>query len=418
MNRILWRILTSATAASMSSFGLLMSRSCWFLILFLFTSSSHAGGWTSAGNLSIPRPFAVAARLANGGVLVAGGGFPPSAGAEIYKPESNTWHSASPMIGARELATATLLTNGAVLVAGGHNNSVIANAFPSAQIYDPLSDAWTVVGDMHSPRWSHTATRLLDGRVLVTGGVADELGYLSEAEIYDPLTSSWTPVPSMSKSRASHSATLLPGGKVLVAGGTNSSAIGLADAEIYDPAANTWISASAMTVNRAQHSATLLPNGKVLIVGGGNDVALNSAEIYDPTTNSWTSTNPLRDERQFHSATLLKDGTVLVVGGVGDTFGSFITYLSTSELYHLSTGTWTDAGKIATANPFPIGTLLESGKVLLIGYTTTTNVELYTPAYSLTESPVASVPAIGAVELVTLAAVIAGISCLLRRREK
>src|SRR5205807_2524467 len=62
--------------------------------------------------------------------------------------------------------TATLLLNGKVLVAGG------LSAGSSAQLYDPTTGKWTATGPMASNRSSHTATSLLNGRVLVAGGSA------------------------------------------------------------------------------------------------------------------------------------------------------------------------------------------------------------------------------------------------------
>ena len=68
----------------------------------------------------------------------------------------------------------------------------------------------------------------------------------------------------MSTQRYSHTATLLPNGKVLVVGGFGGpgSTI-LSSAEVYDPASNSWSGAGSMTDARRLHTATLLPNGKV-----------------------------------------------------------------------------------------------------------------------------------------------------------
>src|SRR5204863_6843884 len=96
----------------------------------------------------------------------------------------------------------------------------------------------------------------------------------------------------MAATRVNHTATLLLNGKVLVVGGF--SAYGgpaLATAELYDPATETWTATSGLTTARSYHTATLLDNGKVLVAGGyGSSGPSASAELYDPATGTWTAT--------------------------------------------------------------------------------------------------------------------------------
>ena len=124
----------------------------------------------------------------------------------------------------------------------------------------------------------------------------------------------------MHEGRAGHTATLLLDGKVVIAGGGDDP---LATAESYDPTSRSWSVTAAMVEVREGHTATLLPNGMVLVAGGccaRGDVypLLASAELYDPSSGSWSATESMDGVPGGITATLLVDGKVLVLGGIGD----------------------------------------------------------------------------------------------------
>ena len=85
---------------------------------------------------------------------------------------------------------------------------------------------------MGTPRNIHVATRLLDGRVLITGGIDPTAK--ESAEIYDPDLRLFLPTRAMNTGRFAHTATLLQDGRVLIAGGIGGEAG--ASAEIFNPA--------------------------------------------------------------------------------------------------------------------------------------------------------------------------------------
>ncbi len=116
-------------------------------------------------------------------------------------------------------------------------------------------------------RWSHTATRLPSGKVLVVGGAYGNLGALAVAELFDPATGTWSRTGFLTTPRADHTATLLPSGKVLVAGGwtpAGNTTMSVASAEVYDPATGNWTATGSLTQPYSGHKATLLPSGKAL----------------------------------------------------------------------------------------------------------------------------------------------------------
>jgi Galactose oxidase, central domain len=135
----------------------------------------------------------------------------------------------------RDEQTATLLANGKVLIAGGE--SLSGNSTATTELYDPLTGAWTLTGNMHAGRLEHAAVLLKNGTVLVSGGkrvTAATVTFLPSAEIYNATTGFWTTTGNMHARRANHTSTLLKSGLVLDAGGAGA-AQELATAETYQP---------------------------------------------------------------------------------------------------------------------------------------------------------------------------------------
>src|SRR5215510_1870795 len=142
-------------------------------------------------------------------------------------------------------------------------------------------------GNMKTPRISHTATLLLNGKVLIAGGSREQPW---SAELYDPSTDTFTATGDMTTGRSGHSATLLSDGRILIAGG----GIGegrnfrwLASSEIYDPSTETFTSAGTMLTPHAGHAATLLNSGRVLIDEGCTDSGVAAPELYDPVADKF-----------------------------------------------------------------------------------------------------------------------------------
>src|SRR5262245_14224503 len=85
-----------------------------------------------------------------------------------------------------------------------------------------VADSFLRTGAMPRARDSHTATLLLNDKVLVVGG-SDGTNALASAALYDPITGAWTSTGGLVTSRSWHTATLLPNGQVLVVGGHSGS---------------------------------------------------------------------------------------------------------------------------------------------------------------------------------------------------
>ena len=161
------------------------------------------------------------------------------------------------------------LANGTVLI-------VAESGYAGSEIYDPATGTSVAVGGTAvSVYGGETVTLLASGKVLITGGSAENGAALASAELYDPATKRFTATGSMVEARVDHLATLLASGKVLVAGGSDSPS-----AELYDPATGTFAATGSLTTAMDFSStATLLPSGNVLFAGGQLDG--RSAALYN-----------------------------------------------------------------------------------------------------------------------------------------
>lgn len=325
------------------------------------------------------------------------------------------------MTASRLTHRATLLLDGRVLITGGRDGDWGRPALASAELYDPNSGTFSPTGNMKNARSGHEATRLADGRILITGGYSG-----TEAEIYDPATGTFASAGNMTRSRYFHAAVLLNSGKVLITGGTplDGSIPYTASTEIYDPEFELFTPASDMTVPRYGHKATLLPDGSVLIVPGSDGADYATSEVYDPRSGGFTSlpfsgslglvaatSNLLSNGKvlqtlqpadcvlsthfsssydpatatfavgpemnSFHCqqvSTVLADGTVLIVGSLYDGIGTN----PKAERYDIRSGRFSLIGQVLFGRDSPRTTLLNSGNVLITGDGGATS-ELYEP---------------------------------------
>lgn len=255
--------------------------------------------------------------------------------------------AASPMIFARIGHSATRLGDGRVLVTGG-------DAVTGAEIYDPATDQWSLAEAMRVPRQGYGAILLNDGRVLVVGGAAAD----ARVEIYDPVANTWTLGASNPGGIGSTTITAitLRDGRVLVAGNSSSYVQPLT---LYDPATDRW--AVIALGNNSATQAAPLPDGRVLIISINWQSITNPTFIFQPTDNS---VRQVASRPCFHSLlslTTLADGRVLTLNSSG--YGSY----SCSALYDPASDRW-----FRTADPVVnrynfTATLLHDSVVLLAG---------------------------------------------------
>ena len=228
--------------------------------------------------------------------------------------------------------TATLLSDGRVLIAGGLKNvGMGAPTTDTAELLDPAATKFTAAGFMATQRAGHTATLLSDGTVLMVGGwkghpADDTLFQPLFAELFDPSSATFKVTGSMSASLSGHLAFPIPGDAVLVFDAYPTFA------EIYHVTARDFTpfsmpqqpqfvpAGSPISGPRFAGTVTQLRDGQLLFLGGqiGGD-PVPTAVLLNPLTGTAINTVSLKAPRAWHTATLLDDGRVLLIGGTGPT---------------------------------------------------------------------------------------------------
>jgi hypothetical protein len=195
---------------------------------------------------------------------------------------------------------------------------------------------------------------------LPAGGASTQLG-------------AFKPAGALRTARSLHTATRLPDGRVLVVGGRGiEGTVELDSVELYEPKSGRWSLGPPLSVGRSGHTATLLPDGRVLIAGGtiyeassegGRFIAVATVELFDPKANQWKPGAPMHQARNWHTATLLEDGRVLVVGGAREQK----SHLASAEYYQPSDDAWVSAPSLSQSRCLHQAVRLTDGSVLVVG---------------------------------------------------
>ncbi len=220
-----------------------------------------------------------------------------------------------------------------LLVAGGDFYLRPPSSVTPVELFDVESGtSRPPATSMIEPRLAHTATRLLDGRILLAGGLQSFTNQeVSTAELFDPVTEEFMTICTLVSERWAHAAALLPDGRVLLAGGYFGGRV-TGSVEIFDPATAKCTATGSLHVPRADLRMVVLATGEVLAVGGRDDTGkpLDAVETWNPLTGTWTLRASLPRPRVGHTLSRLPQGQALVLGGA-DGPGAFP--VTAAEIY-------------------------------------------------------------------------------------
>jgi len=362
-----------------------MKKSIRFVLVLgcgVLAFGQNPGTFSAAGKMTVARDEAggggayTATLLANGKVLIAGGGnLSDRSTAELFDPRTGAFTRTGDMIFPHSYHSATLLPDGRVLIAGGPCRCVGLPLVATAELYDPDTETFSATGDMMNPV-SNTAVLLGNGRVLIAEDGESGTPRVP-AELYDPAAGTFSPTGDQVGGSGHHQAALLPDGRVLLA-------ICCTSEQIYDPATGTFGYTDKMSGIYADDFAMAsLPNGRVLVQGGFLEelnLASANADLYDPSQGLFNPAGQMTMARYYHSATVLGDGTVLIAGGFGNPISNFRATASTAEIYDPASGTFSRTGDLTMARNGHTATLLLDGTVLITGGDGVGTAEIYYPA--------------------------------------
>jgi N-acetylneuraminic acid mutarotase len=330
-----------------------------FSSAYVYGAATPDGTWTKVGLMGTARVAPAAAVLRDGRVLVAGGSYidgPPYQAAGAAGLVLAAFRPAEPGAGTGRRADDVA-------------PPFIGTALATVEVFDPATGRWSPTGSMRFARAGAAATTLSDGRVLVVGpsssyndapgDVTMDARAFGTAEVYDPATGRFTLVGSLppidraaiaadgvevptSDPYMTSAGTLvaLPDGGALLVGHADEwkheasvtrtfrfdgstgrwNQVGPAYAWLNDWNANTTRSTGGLDLAGA--FAGPLPDGRVLVAGGTTDAGENAgwnptrtARAFDPSTGRWSALPPMPEGRDRGATVVLTDGSVLLVGG-------------------------------------------------------------------------------------------------------
>jgi hypothetical protein len=301
------------------------------------------GRWRRTASVSSPRAGLRLTVLEDGRVLATGGGDSSGAlrTAEVWDPRTERWTPVADLRVGRTLHVAALLADGRVLVAGGAGTAP-AYWLASAEIWDPTENAWITIPDMTSPRSAGSVAVLEDGgRVLVSGS---HLGAerSDDLDLWDSRSATWT---SLAGPLVQIEAVVaLDAGRALVLGHARTQGRGVADAR--DPRVAIWspLSGWELAGGIAREawprfaSVLTLDDGRVVVAGGMYwdypseaawrrafaeacegvhipNVSVRDVFVFRPDRRSWSRSRSMRQPRSMAGAVPRAGGEALVVGG-------------------------------------------------------------------------------------------------------
>jgi N-acetylneuraminic acid mutarotase len=217
-----------------------------------------------------------------GQLYVIGGSTDPFAGSVAnvarFDPATQGWTTLAPLPAPRGGATAQAIA-GRIYVAGGME---AGSSRQELFVYDPATNSWTAGAPLSVPR-DNPMSAAVGGKLYVLGGRTrlappfPDVDALTSAEVYDPLANAWQPIMPLPTGRRTGNAVVV-NGRILVFGGEGAGTH--EQNELYNPAADSWQVLAPMPLARHGAVAGRIGNG-IFVVGGGPAAGTSFTEDVD-----------------------------------------------------------------------------------------------------------------------------------------
>jgi hypothetical protein len=278
---------------------------------------------------------------------------------------------AEPLASARFSHAASLLDDGRVLLVGGLRGApsqLDLDAFVAeVELFDPATERFEQGAALAFPRSWPSATRVADGRVVVLGGNTLNESTLTvpalAIEVWDPASESFSGAGELPSGGVLFHCAAPLGDAVLVIDECYPASC--TPLRVHPDDGVTSLGGDPMYRYGLDVDCAPLPDGRVLLAGGIEivdlvDVPADYVEIYDPASESFEQVGPMSAAYGYATKLLtLANGDVLILGAAVD--GPL------GQIYSPSSGQFTEVdGEVPDRAEHTL-TLLGDGRVLVAG---------------------------------------------------
>ena len=214
---------------------------------------------------------------------------------------------------------AAQVVDGRLLLIGG-----LGAGYGKVQIYDPVTDTWSLGADMP---WSggSCSSAVIDGLVYVCGGIVGS-STVANLAAYDPVLDQWDASLPPMPTGVNHAASATDGRYLFVFGGRqggNWPQPGFDNVQRFDPLTLQWLDSdqplsglSPMPLPRGGTGRAVFHSGRFWVLGGetSGGAVFEDVQTYDPVEDRWALDAPLPTPR--HGIDPVRDGDrIWVIGG-------------------------------------------------------------------------------------------------------